>query len=286
MKKQLKGRFAPSPSGDLHFGSLVAAVASYLEIKKTDGEWLVRVEDIDPPRIVEGASSAILQSLESHHLYWDGEVSYQSKRIHHYQEVMENLKRSNLIYGCECSRKQLKGVYPYPKLCRNLTLPINHISTNQRNYALRIKTKSEEINMSDLWLGDLSWNMESDIGDSILQRADGIFSYHLAVVVDDFLQGITQVIRGSDLLDSTPIHIHLQQLLGYNTPQYGHIPTATNSDGVKLSKQYGAKPLNNNSPLDNIFLALQFLGANPPSKLRDHSLDTLWSWALENWKTR
>lgn len=271
-----RGRFAPSPSGDLHFGSLVAAVGSYLEAKTRGGEWLVRIEDLDLPRTVPGAADSILTTLEQHQIRWDNSVVYQSTRNQYYQEGLAMLTESGLLFGCECSRNQLKGITLYPGYCRNKKLPL-------KNHAVRIRSGEEIIAIDDKWQGKQTWRMGKDVGDFIVRRTDGIHAYQLAVVIDDYLQGITHVVRGSDLLESTPRQIHLQQHLGYTTPEYAHLPIAVDSGGFKLSKQHHTKPVNQDSPVDNILSALEFLGQNPPNELLAYPLNSVWEWAMENW---
>jgi len=273
-----RGRFAPSPSGDLHFGSLVAAVGSYLEAKANRGEWLVRIEDLDLPRTVPGAADAILNTLEKHQMYWDQSIVFQSDRNNYYQEALELLTELDLLFGCECSRKQLKGAAIYPGKCRNKGLSLE-------NHAIRIRTGSELISVDDMWQGRCSWNMASDIGDFIIRRSDGLHAYQLAVVVDDHLQGITHIVRGSDLLESTPRQICLQQQLNYTTPKYAHLPVAIDKTGNKLSKQHGAEPVDNNRATANILNALEFLGQNPPDSLTRYPLETIWEWALTHWSS-
>jgi glutamyl-Q tRNA(Asp) synthetase len=229
-----RGRFAPSPTGPLHFGSLVAAVASYVDARAHDGAWLVRMEDVDTPRCVPGADKSILETLRAFGLNWDEEVVYQSQRTDAYQNALEELKRSGNAYPCSCSRKDT-GAGPYPGTCRSGP------------------TASGK---------PISWRVRYDgpEGDFVIQRSDGLFSYQLAVVVDDAAQGITHVVRGADLLDSTPWQMHLQRLLGYPVPHYRHIPVVTNSAGEKLSKQTKAHPLDVHSAPHLIREALTFLG--------------------------
>ncbi|MBT7480138.1 MAG: tRNA glutamyl-Q(34) synthetase GluQRS [Gammaproteobacteria bacterium] len=272
-----RGRFAPSPSGDLHFGSLIAAVGSYLEAKRHHGEWLLRIEDLDPPRVVTGASSAILKTLEQHHLYWDHPVLYQSKQTKQYHQALKQLATSGLLFGCHCTRNQLKEHRLYPGNCINAALSLDY-------HAVRIQAETMTLSTRDPWQGVQRWPLKQAVGDFIIRRADGVYSYQLAVVVDDYLQKITHVVRGSDLLDSTPRQIYLQQKLDYPPPLYSHLPVAGGRNGNKLSKQNLAKPLNSATAPQNIFQALQFLGQHPPQDLERSSLTTLWQWAEENWK--
>jgi len=233
------GRFAPSPTGPLHFGSLIAAVASYCEAKSQRGQWVLRMEDLDRPREIKGAAAAILQQLEKFGFEWDGSVLYQSHRDEAYAAALAQLKQQHLIYPCTCTRKEIadsstsigiEGLI-YPGTC--LSQPIKPNAA----IAWRIKTPDNIITFHDDIQGQISQNLQHDIGDFILKRADGLFAYQLAVVVDDAEQGITHIVRGADLLNSTPRQIYLQQMMGYSTPQYAHVPVATNAAGEKLSKQ-------------------------------------------------
>lgn len=278
------GRFAPSPTGPLHFGSLVAAVASYLEARTHQGLWLVRMEDVDKPREMPGAAVDILNTLNAFGFEWDGEVVYQSQRENDYQHAFEKLQSNALVYACSCSRKEIadsashgiEGLV-YPGICRN-----KHHQTADR-LAWRVKVNSDRIEFDDAIQGHQQQQLSRDIGDFVIKRADGLFAYQLAVVVDDTLQKVTHVVRGADLLASTPRQIYLQQLLGYPQPQYEHLPLATNRSGEKLSKQTLAKPLVMAEARTQLWYALDFLGQNPPHSLQHCSLHTLWQWALDNW---
>jgi glutamyl-Q tRNA(Asp) synthetase len=239
------GRFAPSPTGSLHLGSLAAAVASWLFARAADGRWLVRVEDIDTPRVVQGSAEEILSALQRYGLEWDGEVLWQSQRIARYEEALERLRASGLVYDCACSRADLQraasaplGAEPvYPGTCRN-GLPAGKAAR-----AIRFRVPDEVIAFEDLIRGPLEEHVGRQTGDFVVRRADGLFAYQLAVVVDDAEQGVTQVVRGVDLLGSTARQIALQRALGYPTPAYAHIPLVTNPDGSKLGKRDGALPL-------------------------------------------
>jgi len=233
-----RGRFAPSPSGPLHFGSLVAALGSYLDAKAHGGEWLVRIEDIDTPRNVPGAADDILRTLERFGLEWDGPVLYQSFRIDAYEAALEELRRCNLVFPCGCSRKDVGD--RYPGTCRlGLTGRLGTPSW-------RFRVHGETVHFIDRRLGPQSQNVEDYVGDFVLKRADGLFAYQLAVVVDDAFQGITDVVRGEDLLDSTARQILLQSALSLPQPQYLHLPIVLNDTGQKLSKQTGATALDPN----------------------------------------
>ncbi len=280
------GRFAPSPTGPLHFGSLVAAVASYCDARKHHGQWLLRMEDLDKPREVKGAADTILRQLEAFGFEWDGPVLYQSERDSFYNDALSDLKEKQLIYPCTCTRREIadsstsfgiEGVI-YPGTC--LRQPIK----SNAPVAWRIKTNASSICFKDAIQGEICQTLQTDIGDFILKRADGLFAYQLAVVVDDAAQGVTHIVRGADLLDSTPRQIYLQRALGYAQPHYAHIPFATNSAGEKLSKQTLAKPIAEHSAIHSIHDALIFLGQQPPADIKNATLDEMWRWAFSNWQ--
>lgn len=280
------GRFAPSPTGSLHFGSLVAATGSYLDARAHQGHWLVRIEDLDPPREQAGAATHILKMLETYGFVWDGEVLYQSQRHHLYESALEKLKTQHLAYPCTCSRKEildsaLLGIEGtvYPGTCRHgLSQP------TRPQQAWRLKTTSNATSFTDAIQGALSQHLEQDIGDFVLKRADGLYAYQLAVVVDDAEQHVTHIVRGADLLTSAPRQIYLQQLLGLPTPEYAHLPIAINQQGEKLSKQTLAVPLDDTNPVAELWSALDFLGQHPPIALKTASLPTLWDWAHQHWQ--
>ena len=278
------GRYAPTPSGPLHFGSLVAAVGSYLQARKNKGVWLLRIEDIDPPREVAGATASIISMLETFGFEWDGDISYQSQRQHYYEDALQSLKHKQHIYACTCSRKFLlktakHGGYGviYPGTCRS------NATESDKQHSLRLKTASEKTCFTDLLQGNYCQNIETDIGDFIVKRSDGLVSYQLAIVVDDMQQGITEIVRGADLLDSTPRQIFLQQQLGYTSPSYMHLPTACNSQGQKLSKQHHAKPITNSHPVADLCKAMAFLGFTVTKEINDSSLSDFWKWAMDTW---
>lgn len=279
------GRFAPSPTGPLHFGSLVAAVASYLEARRAEGRWLVRMEDLDKPREMPGAATDILQTLEAFGFEWDGPVVYQSQRLDHYEAAIERLRAEGLVYPCACSRKEIadsavSGIdgLIYPGTCSQGLPP------GKTARAWRLRVRDEEIEFRDRIQGLLSQNLARDIGDFVLKRADGIYAYQLAVVVDDALQGVTDIVRGADLLDSTPRQIYLQRVLQLPTTSYTHVPVAANQHGEKLSKQTLATALDVGQPQTQLWDALDFLRQNPWPELRQASVDTLWSWAQTHWQ--
>lgn len=279
-----RGRFAPSPTGPLHFGSLVAAMGSYLEAKSCRGEWLVRIENIDSPREVTGAAKEILDTLEALGMEWDGEVVYQDQRHEAYQAALTMLEQRSMVYPCTCSRKEIadSGIIhreagAYPGTCRA------GLSDYRNSASLRVRTHDDPIEFKDALLGPVRQQLTSTTGDFVLRRADGIYTYQLAVVVDDAAQGITHVVRGSDLLDSTPRQIYLQHLLGYSTPTYMHLPLVTNTQGKKLSKQTRAAAIDLSNPVAQLVSALEFLGQNPPAEMVESSLASLWQWSLANW---
>ncbi|MCW8194968.1 tRNA glutamyl-Q(34) synthetase GluQRS [Proteobacteria bacterium 005FR1] len=281
------GRFAPSPTGPLHFGSLLAALASYLDARARNGRWLVRVEDLDPPREVPGATDAILRSLESHHLFWDGDILFQSQRDSAYSETLNRLDRAGLLYYCYCTRREVAaagGVYP--GTCRHRSMAGSGAG------ALRLKTTDlpspytrleGPIEFEDVIVGHQQQDIAETTGDFIVRRKDGLFAYQLAVVVDDIAQGVTHVIRGSDLLHATAAQILLFRLLGASEPRYGHIPVAVNEQGQKLSKQQGASPLDDSRAGENLFRALRFLGQAVPDALQHASCPDLLRWGVANW---
>lgn len=279
------GRFAPSPTGPLHFGSLIAAVASYCDAKSNNGKWLVRMEDLDKPREIAGSADTILRQLEAFGFEWDGEIVYQSQRNSSYTEAFDKLIRLHLLYPCTCTRKEIadssiqQGVegFIYPKTCT-----IHAIKPNTP-IAWRIHTQNQVTLFRDAIQGEIRQNLSADIGDFIIKRADGLFAYQLAVVVDDATQGITHIVRGADLLDSTPRQIYLQHLLNFATPAYAHVPVACNAAGKKLSKQTLAKPIESNIANQLLFASLNFLGQHPKNDLLNSSLKDMLSWAITNW---
>ena len=255
------GRFAPSPTGPLHFGSFVAALASWLDARAARGRWLVRIEDLDAPRSQPGAADQILRALDSLGLHWDGDIVYQSTRTVRYQAALEKL--SGHTYACGCSRREIAdsslglaadGAQIYPGTCRG------GLRESKTARAIRLKTEGVKISFADRVQGLQQQDLERQVGDFVLYRAEGQFAYQLAVVVDDAEQAVTDVVRGADLLDSTVRQIRLQQLLGYAQPRYLHVPAAVNSAGEKLSKQTGAQPIDTSRPGEELRKALAFLG--------------------------
>ncbi len=269
----------------MHFGSLVAAVGSYLDAKFNHGDWLVRIEDLDWQREVPGAAREILHTLERLGMEWDGEVIYQSKRFGIYQEALDVLNEQRLIYPCVCSRKEIadssimeiNGAI-YPGTC------LKNPPLNNKVYALRIRTSDDLIEFDDILQGSYSQKLRNDIGDFILRRADGVYAYQLAVVVDDAAQNITHVVRGADLLDSTPRQIFLQRLLGYSIPGYLHLPIVTNAMGEKLSKQTHAAPIDLSNALMQLVDALHFLGQKPPIEIVEGDISSFWQCTSTHWR--
>jgi glutamyl-Q tRNA(Asp) synthetase len=272
------GRFAPSPSGALHFGSLLAALASYLDIRSRGGQWLLRMEDLDPAREPPGAADQILLTLEDLALTWDGPVLYQSSRLDAYSDALAALTEQQLIYQCDCSRQRVRAMNGiYDNLCRTREVPPAGSS------ATRFRVPDRMCTVDDRIQGQSRQQLIHDCGDFVLRRRDGLFAYQLAVVVDDHWQGVSDVLRGHDLLDSTPRQIALQQALGYPQPIYAHIPVATNQRGQKLSKQHFARPLQRDSASDYMHQALAFLRQRPPAELRTAPPAEQLAWAIPNW---
>ncbi|MDR0529138.1 MAG: tRNA glutamyl-Q(34) synthetase GluQRS [Zoogloeaceae bacterium] len=293
------GRFAPTPSGALHFGSLIAAFASCLEARTREGDWLLRMEDADTPRNVPGAADEILRTLEKHGFSWDAPVLWQSRRADAYRAAFDALRRDGWLYPCGCSRaaiaaanpeRAVDGGFVYPGFCRNRSVTQGELSS----CAWRMKVSAfpfagfdaREVSFVDAIQGTVVQNLERAVGDFVLRRADGFFAYQLTVVVDDAWQGVTHIVRGADLLDSTARQIYLQRALGLQTPEYAHLPVAVNDAGEKLSKQTHAAPLDASRAAENLFRALVFLGQSPPPALGRAAVSELWEWALLNWRTR
>ncbi len=284
-----RGRFAPSPTGPLHFGSLVAAVGSYLDARAVGGEWLLRIEDVDAPRCTQAAANDILQALEVFGFEWDGPVVWQSQRDAAYAVALDGLIQRQHVFPCACSRRELAdstferaadGASLYPGTCRN------GLSTDRNlrpERAWRLRVGEARIEFSDRVLGTMISDLASDVGDFVLRRADGLFAYQLAVVVDDAEAQVTHVVRGCDLLASTSRQIYLQQCLGVPTPTYAHLPVALNADGEKLSKQTRAPGLDLSRPVEQLLRSLMFLGQQPSPELRDASLAEVWCWAIQHW---
>lgn len=280
------GRFAPSPTGPLHFGSLVAALGSCLDARAHGGTWRVRMEDVDAPRCLPGADTAILATLEAFGFEWDGPVVWQTSRQEAYRAALENLQAAGLAYPCRCSRKEIAagatrhavdGGWAYPGTCRG-GLPADALPR-----AWRFRVPAGTVTFADRVQGGQVQDLEGAVGDFVLFRADGLFAYQLAVVVDDAWQGITDVVRGADLIASTPRQIALLQALGYPVPRYAHLPVATNGAGEKLSKQTLAPALATSRAAPTLVSALAFLGQKVPQELAQASVADVWAWAGENW---
>lgn len=280
------GRFAPSPTGPLHFGSLVAALGSFLDARARGGQWRLRIEDLDPPREQSGAADNILRSLEIHGLHWDGPVLYQHARRAEYEAAAARLRAEGWAYPCACSRREIadsgmRGLEGpvYPGTCRR------GVPAGKPARALRIRVPDgETLSFEDRLQGVVHQDLAREIGDFVIRRADGCFAYQLAVVLDDAFQDISHVVRGADLLLSTPRQIWLQRRLGLPTPSYMHLPVVATAAGEKLSKQTGAQPLNDARPGANIFRALEFLRQTPVKDLRGAPPGELVGWAIRNWR--
>ncbi len=272
------GRFAPSPTGNLHFGSLLAAVASYCQARTQNGQWRVRIEDLDPPREIPGATRRIIDTLHRFGFEIDGPVILQSaaEQQARYLNALEQLHKLGVLFYCRCNRKALRDQRIYPGTCRKQkTRPSEAAS-------VRLRVTDEEICFNDCVQGQVCQNLAEDCGDFNVRRKDGLICYQLAVVVDDAQQQITEVVRGSDLLDSTPRQIYLNRLLGFPTPDYMHIPVATGTDGHKLSKQAFADEIHDSDPVLLLPLALRFLGQRIPDAACT-SVRNIWSWATQHW---
>ncbi|OHY60485.1 tRNA glutamyl-Q synthetase [Pluralibacter gergoviae] len=271
------GRFAPSPSGELHFGSLIAALGSYLQARAQQGRWLVRIEDIDPPREVPGAADAILRQLEHYGLHWDGEVLWQSQRHDAYRERLAWLKAQGLCYYCTCTRARIHSVGgDYDGHCRDLGL-------GAENAALRLRQTRSVLGFYDRLRGEIATDEGLAREDFIIHRRDGLFAYNLAVVVDDHFQGVTEIVRGADLIEPTVRQISLYQHFGWQPPEYIHLPLALNAEGNKLSKQNHAPALPEGDPRPEIVRALQFLKQPVADDWRDLSLAALLKNAVAEW---
>ncbi|MFT6094404.1 MAG: glutamyl-Q tRNA(Asp) synthetase [Pseudohongiellaceae bacterium] len=274
------GRFAPSPSGPLHFGSLVAALASYLDAKSNLGKWFVRIEDLDPPREPQGAAEIILDQLQALGFVWDGEILYQSSRLAAYEAALQQLNEIGLCFCCNCTRPRIQALGGvYDGHCRSN----RDIANRSQGYAVRIQTVDHCIGFDDLIQGEYRQNIRLESGDFVIQRKDNLFAYQLAVVVDDAFQNITDVVRGFDLIDSTARQIYLQQQLCVHTPRYAHFPVAADLDGEKLSKQQHASAVDVSRAGKRLLQAIKFLGLNAPSELAGERPDVLMNWAISQW---
>ncbi len=289
------GRFAPSPTGALHFGSLLAALASFLDARANQGRWLVRMEDLDPPREVAGAADQILHTLEHFGFYWDGPVRYQSQHLEQYQQATQHLLQQQHAYPCYCSRQQLaqRNASIYDGYCRppaqqtkpsaDATLASTAPLSAAPPAAIRVKTTDSRISFDDAIQGHYQQQLSQDVGDFVIRRKDGFYAYQLAVVIDDADQQVTDIVRGYDLLDSTPRQIHLQRLLQLPTPLYSHIPILVNHLGQKLSKQTFASAIDPKRPADALHQGLTLLGQQPPEDLRGASTHEMLHWGVRHW---
>jgi glutamyl-Q tRNA(Asp) synthetase len=284
--KSYRGRFAPSPTGPLHFGSLIAAVGSYLDARAERGVWLVRMEDLDRLREAEGAADAIMRTLEAYGFEWDEHVVRQSHRGPAYAAALERLQRDGRVFPCACTRREIAdssvggaSELVYPGTCRG------GLPSDRPARAIRARVDEAPIAFDDRVQGRTEQNLAREVGDFVVRRADGLYAYQLAVVVDDFEQGITDVVRGADLLWSTPRQILLQRRLGYPEPRYAHLPVAVNRNREKLSKQTLAAPLSTAEAPRQVWRALRFLGQKPPGELERASLPDVWAWACAHWYT-
>ena len=283
------GRFAPSPTGALHAGSLVAAMASYVDAKAHGGQWLVRIEDIDAARTVTGAAEQIVETLRRLGMQWDGDVVWQSRRQDLYRRAFEQLH--DYTYPCGCTRREIAdsrigvasdGAAVYPGTCRHGLA----LGKQPRAFRLRVPDRADSADIvafDDAWMSRVTQHLATEVGDFVLKRADGYWAYQLAVVVDDADQSVTHVVRGADLLDSTARQIYLQRLLGYPTPDYLHVPVVVNGAGEKLSKQTGARELDLGRPLASLLAAAAFLGLAIPACA---SLEEFWRQAVDAWRAR
>ena len=277
------GRFAPSPTGPLHIGSLATAVASFLHARQAAGSWLVRIEDIDPPREVRGAADEILRTLEAYELFWDGPAIFQSARTGVYEDARARLLSSGLAFRCSCTRNALRAdgdgpAGPYPGTCR---LRTSHAQAT----AVRARVAERSaIRFVDGLQGPIETELDQVTGDYVIWRRDGLPAYHLAVVIDDADEQVTTVVRGVDLLDSTAVHLHLQATLGLSPPAYLHLPVVVNAEGQKLSKQTGAAPVDRSNPSATAAAVLELLGTRIPSELRGAPPRELWAWAVTSWR--
>ena len=289
-----RGRFAPSPTGPLHFGSLVAAVGSYLSARHAGGEWLLRIEDLDTPREVPGSADQIIATLDAFGFEWTGSILRQSSRRDAYESATQQLLNAGLAFHCSCTRSELLALHTnntngaaqcfegdelrYPGVCRQ------GVRAPHRKTAVRLFVTPGETEVLDLIQGRFTVDVSAEVGDFVIRRRDQLHAYQLAVVVDDGLQGITVIVRGADLLNSTPRQMILQRLLNLPTPMYAHLPVVTDANGIKLSKSAGAAAIDVSRPTEELWRALRFLRQAPPPDLRRGELATLWEWAIKHWQ--
>jgi glutamyl-Q tRNA(Asp) synthetase len=280
-----RGRFAPTPSGPLHFGSIIAALGSCLDARTHAGHWCVRMDDLDPPRVMPGAVDEILRCLEALGFEWDGAVLYQSRRRDAYHAALHRLREHGLVYPCCCSRKDIADVAVagakgpiYPGTCRQGLAP------GRPARALRVRATGARVRFEDGVLGVQDRDLEHEAGDFVLYRADAVYAFHLASAVDDAHQGMTHVVRGADLLESSARQLWLIRALGLAAPRYAHLPVALDASGQKLSKQTQAAPVDPSRPAQTLWPALRFLGQDPPAELARVSVGDIWQWARTNWR--
>ncbi|MEX2474287.1 tRNA glutamyl-Q(34) synthetase GluQRS [Marinobacter sp.] len=279
-ERSYRGRFAPSPTGPLHFGSLVTAVASYAEAKSRQGQWLVRIEDLDPLRENPEASDHILHSLTCHGLTPDEPVRFQSQRHSAYQHAIDQLLKTQQAYRCACSRKQLQAHQGrHPERCRE-----GECQPGKRPFAIRFALQDERCHWQDDLLGAQGQQVRAETDDPVILRKEAFYAYQLAVVVDDINQRITDVVRGSDLLEMTAQQQQIYRALGAAPPRWIHIPVILNEQGQKLSKQNHAPALDDQQPASNLIQALQALGQQPPARLQRFSVGDILKWAAEHWR--
>jgi len=270
-----RGRFAPSPTGPLHFGSLLAAAGSFLQARSNGGAWLVRIEDIDPPREVPGAARAQLETLARFGMVSDEPVVYQSRSSAMHESALQRLLADGFAFGCACSRRDLPSSGVYPGTCRG------GIASGRTARSVRFRVADEPVEIVDRVFGALSYRLRDTCGDFVIRRADGLFAYQLAVVVDDIAAGATEIVRGCDLLESSPRQQAIFEALDAPVPRWMHLPLVVDASGAKLSKSTGADPVHHARPARTLALVLEALGHQPPGGLR--SLDSLWAWAIDHW---
>lgn len=286
-----RGRFAPSPTGPLHFGSLVAAVGSYLSARQAGGEWLLRIEDLDTPREVPGSADQIIATLDALGFEWTGSILRQSSRREAYEAATQQLLDAGLAFHCSCTRSELQAAQihtsarlldtdelRYPGWCRNGPRAPN------RETAVRLFVTRGETEIQDLLQGRLTVDVSAEVGDFVIRRRDRLHAYQLAVVVDDAFQGVSAVVRGADLLNSAPRQVILQRMLSLPSPDYAHLPVATDVNGIKLSKSAGAAAIDMARSTEEVWRALEFLQQEPPPQLRRAGLAALWEWAIQHWQ--
>ncbi|MEL6710932.1 MAG: tRNA glutamyl-Q(34) synthetase GluQRS [Pseudomonadota bacterium] len=277
MSVSYRGRFAPTPTGPLHLGSLVTAMASFLEARQHRGDWLLRIDDLDQARCRPDAAAQIIQTLHRLGFHWQEPVQYQHQHQPAYLEALARLHADHLLYACHCSRQQLRGQSRYSGTCRTLNLP------DAADYAVRIRTHHHAITVADKWQGVVCQRLAETCGDFVVRRRDGVTAYQLAVVVDDQMAGVTHVVRGADLLESCCRQVYLQQRLGYTTPAYQHVPLVLDNDGKKLSKSDAAQPIVLSAPLQALRTAWLFLQPTqiPPDV---GTIESFWRWATTHWR--